>query len=452
MSGKQWHQMDAAEVLRCLGSNAEQGLSGIEASRRLEEHGANELRRERRVSAWVVLFAQFKNALIVILLVAVALSALLGQVVEAAAIAVIVVFAALLGFFQEYRAERALEALRELAAPTAAVLRDGQEQTVPAREVVPGDIIHLRTGDKIPADGRLFESFNLKIDEAALTGESVPVEKHTATLADESVSVADRNNMVFAGTAVTYGRGRAVVAATGMKTEFGLIAQYLQTVPSSRTPLQQNLDKVGKVLAQAALAIVIIIGVAGLLRGEAPLTMIIFGIALAVAVVPEALPAVVTISLAIGVQSMARRNALVRRLSAVETLGSVSVICSDKTGTLTKDEMTVREIFVARKLFTVSGTGYEPVGAFAHNGTPVKPEGAIADLLRAAALASDASLVRLQPDAKDRTAARPTWQIKGDPTEGALVVAAAKAGLDKAELEACFPRINEIPFTSERSA
>jgi Ca2+-transporting ATPase len=451
-NGKQWHQMEAAEALRHLGSNAEQGLSGIAAARRLEEQGANELRRENEVSAWAVFFEQFKNILIVILLIAVALSAWMGQVVEAAAIAVIVVFAAVLGFYQEYRAERALEALRDLAAPTAAVLRDGQERSVPAREVVPGDIVYLRTGDKIPADGRLFESFNLQIDESTLTGESVPVEKQTAALGSGDVSVADRNNMAFAGTAVTYGRGRAVVVATGMKTEFGQIAQYLQTVPSSRTPLQENLDKVGNILARAALAIVAVIAGVGLLRGEDLLNMIIFGIALAVAVVPEALPAVITVSLAIGVQRMARRNALVRRLSAVETLGSVSVICSDKTGTLTKDEMTVREIFVAEKRLTVSGSGYEPIGSFAHHGTgiPMKPEGPMAELLRAAALASDASLVRLEPDSNDGTANPPAWQIKGDPTEGALVVAAAKAGLDKAMLEVRFPRINEIPFTSER--
>ena len=450
MNGKEWHQMEAAEALQRLGSDTEQGLSGIEAARRLAEQGANELSREHQVSAWTVFFEQFKNIFIVILLVAVVLSAWLGQVVEAAAIAVIVGFAAALGFYQEYRAERALEALRNLAAPTAAVVRDGQEQTAPARGIVPGDIIHLRTGDKIPADGRLLESVNLKIDEAALTGESLPVEKQTAPLASGNLSVADRNNMVFAGTAVTYGRGRAVVVATGMKTEFGQIAQYLQTVPARRTPLQQNLDRVGQILAQAALAIVGVIAIVGVLRGETILSMIIFGIALAVAVVPEALPAVVTISLAIGVQRMARRNALVRRLTAVEALGSVSVICSDKTGTLTKDEMTVRKIFVAGKLFTVSGTGYEPIGSFARNGTPVKPERAIAELLRAAALASDAALARQESDVKNGAAGRPAWHIKGDPTEGALVVAAAKAGFDKSALETRFPRIDEIPFTAER--
>jgi Ca2+-transporting ATPase len=450
MNGKQWHQMDGAEALRRLGSHAEQGLSGSDAARRLAEHGANELRREHQVSAGTVFFEQFKNIFIVILLIAVVLSAWLGQIVEAAAIAVIVGFAAALGFYQEYRAERALEALQKLAAPTATVVRDGQEQVVPARGIVPGDIIRLRTGDRISADGRLLESFNLKLDEAALTGESLPVEKQTAPLASRNVSLADRNNMVFAGTAVTYGRGHAVVVATGMKTEFGQIAQYLQTVPSSRTPLQENLDRVGAVLAQAALAVVGVIAVIGVLRGEALLSMFIFGIALAVAVVPEALPAVVTISLAIGVQRMARRNALVRRLSAVETLGSVSVICSDKTGTLTKDEMTVREILVAGKVLTVSGTGYEPTGAFARDDGAVKIVGPIAELLRAAALASDATLVRLEPDAKGGTAGRPTWHVKGDPTEGALVVAAAKGGFDKAELEKRFPRIDEIPFTAEQ--
>ena len=450
MNGTPWHQMDAAEALRCLGSNPEQGLSGIEAARRLEEQGANELRGEHEVSAWTVFFDQFKNIFIVILLFAVALSAGMGQVFEAVAIAVIVVFAAVLGFYQEYRAEHALEALRNLAAPTAAVLRDCQEQSVPAREVVAGDIVFLRTGDKIPADGRLFEIFNLRTDESALTGESVPVEKQTAALARGNVSVADRANMAFAGTAVTYGRGRAVVVATGMKTEFGQIAQYLQTLPPGKTPLQENLHRVGQVLARAALAIVAVIAAVGLLRGEALLNMIIFGLALAVAVVPEALPAVVTISLAIGVQRMARRNALVRRLAAVEALGSVSVICSDKTGTLTKDEMTVREIFVAGKRLSVSGTGYEPTGCFAQNGAPVKPEGAMADLLRAAALASDASLLRPDSDGQDGMASSLAWRIKGDPTEGALVVAAAKAGFDKAVLEARFPRIDEIPFTSER--
>ena len=427
-------------MLRHFGSAADHGLSTAEARRRLSEYGANELAESRRVSPWGILAEQFKNVLIIILLVAVALSAVLGHTVEALAIAVIVLFAAVLGFYQEFRAERAIEALRRMAAPTATVLRDGEELSVPAREAVPGDIIILRMGDKIPADARLIDAVNLKCDEAALTGESMPVEKQTAALANGALAVADRNNMVYAGTTVTYGRGRAVVVATGMKTEFGKIAQSLESVETSRTPLQQNLDRVGNILARAALVIVVVIAGLGVLRGQPFLEMLIFSIALAVAVVPEALPAVVTISLALGVQRMSRRNALIRRLSAVETLGSVSVICSDKTGTLTKDEMTARKFFVAGRMLAVSGSGYEPKGVFTDRERPIEPRGPVELLLRAGALASDARLVR----ASDHG-----WKIKGDPTEGALVVAAAKAGLNKADLDAKFPRIGEIPFTSE---
>jgi len=435
-----WHQWEVAEVVQRLGTDAARGLTEAEARRRLAEYGPNELQAAHRLSPWALLGAQFKNVLILILLVAVLLSAFLGHGLEAIVIAVIVLFAVLLGFVQEYRAERAIEALRQLAAPTATVLREGEERTVPAREVVPGDVILLRAGDKVPADGRLIEAVNLQLEESALTGESVPVEKHTAPLAEGEVAVTDRRNMVYAGTAATYGRGRAVVVATGMRTEFGQIAQLLQTVETSPTPLQQNLDRVGQVLARAALVIVLIIVGLGLLRGQPLLEMLVFGIALAVAVVPEALPAVVTISLALGVQRMVRRNALIRRLPAVETLGSVSVICSDKTGTLTKDEMTVRQILVAGQRIEVSGAGYEPHGGFFHEGSPVEPAGPLIQLLQAAALASDARLVHRGEKG---------WEIQGDPTEGALVVAAAKAGLPKAELEAQFPRVDEIPFTSE---
>jgi P-type Ca2+ transporter type 2C len=445
-----WERLSAAAACEKLATSAEAGLSRAEAARRLHEHGANELAQAHRVSAWAVLAAQFKNLLIVILLIAVLLSALLGHVIEAIAIAVIVLFAALLGFYQEYRAERALEALQEMAAPTAAVLREGRELNIAARDVVPGDIVYLRAGDKIPADGRLIEAVNLQDDEAALTGESGPVEKQTEALPDGQPAVADRSNMVYAGTIVTYGRGRAVIVASGMATEFGRIAESLQSVVQSKTPLQQSLERVAKVLARAALAIVVVIVGLGLLRGQALLDMIIFGIALAVAAVPEALPAVVTISLALGVQRMARRNALVRRLPAVETLGSVTVICSDKTGTLTKDEMTVRRIFVAGKQLEVSGAGYAPEGAFTRDGKEVVVSGPLALLLQAAVLASDARLTKVdQNEAEGGGGGAFHWRIKGDPTEGALVVAAAKAGMNKSRLDASFPRVDEIPFTSE---
>jgi Ca2+-transporting ATPase len=435
-----WHTLAAETVLARLASGPE-GLTQADADERLATYGPNELQSTGGVSAWAVLASQFKNVLILILLVATLLSAVMGHGTEAVAIAAIVLLAVLLGFVQEYRAERATEALRRMAAPTADVLRDGEECEIPARLVVPGDVILLRAGDRVPADARLIESVNLQIEEAALTGESVPVEKHIAALEDPGLMLGDRRNLAFAGTAATYGRGRAVVTSTGMNTEFGGIARMLQTVETGKTPLQKNLDRVGQSLAKATLVVVAIIVGVGLLRGQPFIDMLIFGIALAVAAVPEALPAVVTISLAIGVQRMVRRHALMRRLPAVETLGCTSVICSDKTGTLTKDEMTVRSVFVAGEMLELSGAGYEPHGSFSRDGTTVDPPDALLRLLTAATLASDAHIVHDAADGR--------WRVKGDPTEGALVVAAAKAGLHQTELDSRWPRVGEIPFTSE---
>jgi P-type Ca2+ transporter type 2C len=445
-----WHTLEVAEVVTLLGGDATRGLGREEASRRLASVGPNELEAAHHVSPWAVLLAQFKNVLIVILLVAVGLSAFLGHGIEAIAIAVIVLFAVVLGFVQEFRAERAIEALRQLAAPTAAVVRDREEIEVPARDIVPGDLILLRAGDKIPADARIIEAINLQVEESALTGESFPVEKCITPHADAALVLGDRRNLVYAGTTVTYGRGRAVVVATGMRSEFGKIAGLLTTVESPRTPLEENLDRVGHMFARTALAVVVVIVGLGLYRKEPFLEMLIFGIALAVAVVPEALPAVVTISLAIGVQRMVKRNALIRRLPAVETLGSTSVICSDKTGTLTKDEMTVRKVLVGADLLEVSGAGYEPRGAFLRHGSPVELPVPLVLLLRAGALSSDAHLVRSDANDAPGPLAGAGWLVRGDPTEGALVVAAAKAGLDKGKLDEEFPRVDEIPFTSER--
>ncbi len=440
-----WYALSAEGVVERLGSTSI-GLSTQQAVRRLEEVGPNELRETRGRSPSAILLEQFKNVLIIILLAATLLSALLGESIEAIAIAVIVLFAVLLGFAQEYRAERAIEALRRMAAPLATVLRGGRESRVPARDLVPGDLILLRAGDKIPADARLTEAVNLQIEESALTGESVPSEKRTDPLADIELPLGDRRNMAYAGTTATYGRGRGVVVATGMNTEFGAIARMLQTIETAKTPLQRNLDRVGATLARIAFAIVAMIVGLGLLRGQPFLEMLIFGIALAVAVVPEALPAVVTISLALGVQRMVRRNALMRRLPAVETLGSTTYICTDKTGTLTKDEMTARRLWIAGATIEISGAGYEPVGQFSSGGRMIDlSEGASGHaagrLLRAAALACDATI--------DRGERGKGWEVKGDPTEGALVVAAAKAGLEKARLDADSPRLAEIPFTSE---
>ena len=439
-SAQQWHTLSVAQTFEKLRSST-RGLTVVEAEQRLAEYGPNQLQIAARISPWMILLEQFKNVLIIILLFATALSAFLGHGVEAIAITVIVLFAVVLGFVQEFRAERAIEALREMAAPTATVVRDGRERRINALELVPGDLIVLATGDRVPADARLVEAVNLKTVEAPLTGESAPIQKHTNPLEDERLPTGDRKNLAYAGTVVTYGRGRAVVIATGMATEFGKIAQLLESVDTAKTPLQQNLNQVGKTLARVSFGVVLVIVALGLFRGQPFVEMLIFGVALAVAVVPEALPAVVTISLALGVKRMVKRNALVRRLPAVETLGSTSVICSDKTGTLTRDEMTVRRLFVDGQRLQVSGRGYEPQGKFSLNGTEVEPSEAILVLVRAAALSSDARLER--SDTGDK------WEIKGDPTEGALVVLAAKAGLDKAELDAQFLRVSEIPFSAE---
>jgi Ca2+-transporting ATPase len=435
-----WHSMQAEAVLAQLGTSPS-GLAAEEARKRLEQHGPNELTEGQRVPPLKIFLDQFKSFLIIILLVAVVLSAILGESIDAIVIGAIILFASGLGFIQEYRAERAMEALKRMAAPTATVMRGGEEQEIPAREVVPGDIIVLGTGDRIPADARIMEAINLKVDEASLTGESIPVEKTSAVLGGD-VEVADRRNMAYMGTAAVYGRGKGVVFATGMNTEFGTIAQMLQDVEVTRTPLQENLDRMGKWIALAALALCFLLGVIGILRGHQVIEMLIWGISLAVAAVPEALPAVVTIGLAIGVQRMVRRHALVRRLPVVETLGCTTVICSDKTGTLTQDQMTVRRLWVVDKLIEVTGVGYEPRGAFSSEGRPYEPmkDKDVEMLLLAGALCNDTRLKQGEEG----------WEIKGDPTEGALVVLAQKAGLGQGKVAQQFPRIGEVPFSSER--
>jgi Ca2+-transporting ATPase len=436
-----WHSHEVDEAAAWLETSPGSGLSKQEAAKRLAEHGPNELAAARAVAPWRLLLQQFRNVLILILLAAVGLSVVLGHAAEAIVIAAIVLLAAVLGFVQEYRAERAIEALSRMAAPTATVVRDGNEIDIPARELVPGDVMLLRAGDHVSADGRLAEAVNLQVEESSLTGESLPVEKQIEALADGKLPVGDRTNMVYAGTAIGYGRGSALVVATGMETEFGGIAGLLRTIERVKTPLQLSLDRVAMLLARAAVVVVLLVVSLGLLRGQPFLEMLLFGTALAVAVVPEALPAVITISLTLAAQRMVKRNALVRRLPAIETLGSVSVICTDKTGTLTRDEMTVRRVVVAGQTVQVSGAGYEPTGEYSRNGSAVEPPEELRETLRAAVLASDARLLRGEADGG--------WQVRGDPTEGALVVAAAKAGLRQEELEADFPRLDEIPFTSE---
>lgn len=433
------HSLPLDALYRALDSSYS-GLDAAESGRRLEHYGPNLLVAQRGISPFRLFVDQFRNVLILTLLAATALSAFLGHGVESIAIAVIVLFAVLLGFIQEYRAERAIESLKRMAAPNARVLRGGEELTIPASGLVPGDVMLFAAGDRIPADGRLIEAINLRIEEASLTGESLPAEKDASVILAAETAIGDRRNMVFAGTSTGYGRGRAIVTGTGMNTEFGRIAGLLERVETEKTPLQKNLDKVGTSLARAALVIVLVIVALGLMRGQPVLEILIFGIALAVAVVPEALPAVVTISLALGVQRMARRNALMRRLPAVETLGSTTVICSDKTGTLTRDEMTVRTLYADGRFATVSGSGYRPDGELSsEDGSPESGPG-FRRLLESGVLCNDARLVH-ERDGE--------WSITGDPTEAALVVAARKAGIGEAELMERYPRIDEEAFSSE---
>jgi Ca2+-transporting ATPase len=439
-TARPWHALSVDEALARAGTTQE-GLTADDVMRRRAAAGANELAGFESTHIWTTLAAQFKNTLVVILLIATLASGILGHALEAAVIAIIVLFAVMLGFVQEYRAGRALEALRRMAAPNAHVVRNGQQHTIPARDVVPGDILRLHAGDRVPADARILTAVHLAIDEAALTGESTAVRKTCAALDEAPLPIGDRTNMTFAGTLVVQGRGTAVVVSTGMATEFGAISRLVETVTSGPTPLQQNLDRVGRSLGKAAALIVAIIVAAGLWRGAPVLEMLMFGIALAVAVVPEALPAVVTISLAIGVRRMVKRNALIRRLSTVEALGTISVICADKTGTLTRNEMTVRQLFVDGRVLAVTGIGFDPVGDIVDaTSMPVLVSPAERELLSGAVLASDA---RLQCH-------EGRWHIEGDPTEGALVVAAMKIGLDQSALNEQLPRVEELAFSAER--
>lgn len=415
-----WYRLESEKVMEELGSSLS-GLSSQESSRRLSQFGPNELQARKKKSPFVMFLNQFRDFMIIVLVAAAIISGLVGEVSDTIAIIVILTLNAIIGFVQEYRAEQAMEALMRMAAPYATVFRDGKPSNMPASTLVPGDIICLEAGQVIPSDTRLIESAQLKIDEAALTGESVPVEKRTSKLTEDSLPVCDRKNMAYKGTIVSYGRGRGIVTATGMATELGRIATMLQEEKEVKTPLQKRLAAFGRKLALAILAICSVVFILGLLRGEPPLLMLLTAISLAVAAIPEALPAVITISLALGAKKLVRQNALIRKLPAVETLGSVTYICSDKTGTLTLNCMTVEEIYADGK--TIPAEELEPEGHM--------------ELLRALALSND-----VQIDASGKTI--------GDPTEVAMFNIAGELGVSKASLEADFPRVKEIPFESER--
>ncbi len=447
------HQQSIDEVVAAMKTDPRAGLSESEARARLEQFGRNELKSAPPVPAWRKFLAQFQSPLVILLLIATLISFIVwllerdnGLPYEAIAIFAIVLLNAILGFIQEERAEKSVAALMAMSAATAAVIRDGQLQRIPAAEVVPGDLLQLEEGDTIAADARLTEVHSLQAAEAALTGESLPVSKNSEPVAGDA-PLGDRRNMVFNGSAVTYGRGRAIVTGTGMQTEVGKIAGLLQETKEEPTPLQIEIEKVSKVLGIAVIIIAIIVIGAVLLTQSihsvsALVEALIFGVSLAVAAVPEGLATILTIVLAMGVQRMARRNAIMRKLSAVETLGSANVICTDKTGTLTKNEMTVRSVITASGRADFSGIGYEPKGDVLHNGQPlggdVRVE--VVHLLRAAMLANNSELQQREG----------RWSIQGDPTEGALKVASAKLGLHEDTLESRFERMAEVPFSSER--
>lgn len=444
-----WHSFDEQAVMDAL-NTSRAGLDRGDAEERLVEYGPNELVRAEKESPIRMLLGQFTDILIVILLIAVAISFAVGEIVDAILILLIVIASAALGFVQEYRAERALEALQKMLAPTTTVIRNNMTVDIATRDVVPGDILQLKEGDKVPADGRVIECFNLRVIEAAITGESVPVQKSTRTLPRDT-PLPDRKNVVLSGTDIATGRGVAVVTATGMATEFGKIAHEVTTVEKERTPLEKRTNEIGKWLGAISLSVcvaVIAVGVVrdvlvhGYVRPDFFIGMILFGVSLAVAAVPESLPAVVTGSLAIGMHRMAKSNALVRKMSAVETLGSTTVICSDKTGTITRGEMTVREIRMHGSTIAVEGGGYEPTGKLiVMEGAPsALSEEGFKLLINACILCNDAEL----------TLENGKWRIRGDPTEGALVVLAEKAGAHVSEVRSRCPRIGEVPFSSER--
>ncbi|MDD5510988.1 MAG: HAD-IC family P-type ATPase [Dehalococcoidales bacterium] len=444
--GTNWHNLPCQEALTKTGSRIS-GLTENEAKERVIRYGANELVGKKQTPLIVVFLRQFRSPMIYVLLAAGIISLLAqfftGQehFIDAIVIFGVIVLNAVIGTLQEGRAEKAMEALLEMAAPKAKVRRNGNIETIPARQIAPGDIVLFEAGDKVPADVRLLESANLKVNESALTGESIPVEKQLAPVPEDAI-IAERTNMLFMSTIVTSGRAMGVAVLTGMATEIGKIATGLAEVKQEETPLQRNIKKLSRYLVFVFLGVSALLVVVGLRQGLGLFELFMLAISAAVASIPEGLPAVVTVVLAIGMRSMARRNAIIRKLVAVETLGSATVICSDKTGTLTLNQMTVRRIYADGRFIELTGEGYDPKGEFRRDGEKIDPaeDDQLMLLLRAGALCNDASL----------TKSVEKYGIFGDPTEGALVVAAAKADLNKTDLEKAYPRQDELPFASEK--
>ena len=460
------HGKTITQISADFETHLEYGLAQAEAGRRLAVQGANELSERPRPGFLALLWDQFNNYLVIILVIAAVVSLLLGEWVDSVAIMVIVVLNAIVGVVQESKAEQALAALKKMAAPSAQVIRDGRQVTVRGSEIVVGDIVLLEAGNYVPADVRLFESFNLKVEEASLTGESVPVDKNPAVVLDHDIPLGDRRNTAFMGTLVTYGRGKGLVTCTGMNTQIGLIAQMIQSFEDESTPLQKKLEHLGKVLGTACLAICGIVFVYGLFRDtnisavldtgfinylqaerKDIINLFMTAVSLAIAAVPEGLPAIVTICLALGMQRMIKHHALIRKLPAVETLGCATVICSDKTGTLTQNQMTVVQAWAGGRKFRITGEGYRPTGEFFLGDEPFDPRthADTAALLQGAIACNDAKLEERPPESDGRA-----WNIIGDPTEGAMIVAAAKCGYLQDEFSRFMRRVQEVPFDSDR--
>ncbi len=460
---KPW-QFEIKDIIETFKTNSSEGISSDEARKRLGEYGFNQLVEKKEVSPFSIFISQFKSIIIWVLISAAIISGFLKEWLDAGAILVIVIMNALLGFIQEYRAEKAISALKKLSAPMAKVIRDGVLKVIPANEVVPGDLVQVEAGDHIPADARLISVAYFQTQEASLTGESTPVVKSSEKISEDNVPIGERKNMIYMGTSVVSGKATAIVIETGMRTELGKIAEMIEETEKEETPLQKRLAVFGKWLVYFCLVIVVIVLFLGIFRGIPFIEMFLTSVSLAVAAIPEGLPAVVTIALALGVQRMVKRNALIRKLPSVETLGSTNVICSDKTGTLTKNEMTVKKVWAGGKLFDVEGIGYNPEGKFKLDGKTIDPA-LFVDLIKCltiGVLCNNAELMsssqqedyksKLSPVQKSQISnpQSSNWSIIGDPTEGAILTVAGKAGLWKKDLISKFPLLVEIPFDSQR--
>ncbi|OEH91206.1 cation-translocating P-type ATPase [Bacillus solimangrovi] len=437
-----WYESDVDAVEELVHTDKQNGLSESEAKKRISKFGYNQLAEGKKVSALSLFLSQFKDFMVFVLLVATFISGLLGEYIDAVAISAIIFLNALLGYYQERRAEKSLEALKQLSSPQTTVLRDGEWRKVPSQELVVGDIVKFTSGSRIGADLRLIRSDGVEIEESALTGESVPVSKQVERIEGDLVELGDQANIAFMGTLVTRGSGVGIVIGTGMNTAMGQIAGLLESAPQQVTPLQRRLEQLGKILIVCALGLTVLVVALGIMQGHDMYKMFLAGVSLAVAAIPEGLPAIVTVALSLGVQRMIKRKAIVRRLSAVETLGCASVICSDKTGTMTQNKMTVTTIYASGKKWSVTGTGYQPEGCFFNGGTEIRvsQEKALQQLLSFGLLVNHANIAEKNAE----------YVLDGDPTEGALVVAAMKAGLSREPLLEQYTVVHEFPFDSKR--